>query len=232
MSQIDWVACERLVGSLASKFHQDGLELDDIKQEARLAVLEHHASYSPEMGVSYNTFIGRRIRDAVRSFVAANSDMVEVSREWVADSIADGAGDAVRAKTKAECEALRTARGADLFKKPRRVIETVRATFSLDEDVGGSSGEDVVITRHEVIAVFAPEQEGVFELKRVEEAMREDAGAKRKAGRPLAEGWQFIVEERAKGTSFADIAKATGRTVPAVKRTYNSAQKRLSKTAA
>ena len=231
MSQIDWAACERLVGSLASKFHQDGLELDDIKQEARLAVLEHHASYSPEMGVSYNTFIGRRIRDALRSFVGANNDSVEVSREWVAESIAEGPSGAIRAKTKAECEGLRTAQGAERFKKPRRVIETMRATVSLDE-VSGSDGDDD-ITLHEALG-HGPEQESMIAASEAIAAAKvksqESAALARNGG--AGDYWQDISALRTAGYTFEQIGGKLGKSSNAIKKAWGRAQKSLGKSAA
>jgi RNA polymerase sigma factor (sigma-70 family) len=222
MSQIDWVACERLIGSLASKFVQDGLDLEDLKQEARLAVLETHHDYTPEMKVSLNTFIGRRIRDALRKYAAANTDAFEVSREWVAESIADGPDGALRADSKAECNALRDVVGADKFRKPRRVIETVRATVSLDADTGcNCEGDTASMSLHEQIGI-GPEQE--LGMLAAEMTKTVTSGLSRK-GEELSE----IFRLRSEGHTFKDIAKKLGKETRAVELAFQRAQKKLNK---
>ncbi len=222
MKTIDWVACERLIGSLASKFLQDGLELDDLKQEARLAVIESHDSYAPDMGVSLNTFIGRRIRDALRKYVGANIDAFEISREWVAESIADGPDGALRARSKAECNALRDVVGPEKFRKPRRVIETVRATVSLDDDAGGNNeGNTDCMSLHETIGT-GPEQE--LGMLAAEMTTKVSTGLSRK-GQELAE----IFRLRSQGHTFKDIAKSLGKETRAVELAFQRAQKKLNK---
>lgn len=216
MKTIDWAACERLIGSLAPKFLQAGFDLDDLKQEARLAVLESHGDYSPDTGVSMNTFIGRRIRDALRTFVSANVDAVEVSREWVAESIADGPDASLRAKTKAECELLRAVVGADRFKKPRRHIEKIRAA-SFDDDADGDGEE--ALTLHERVGV-GPEQE--LGMLAAEMTTKVSTKMGRKGGE-LAE----IFRLRSEGHTFEQIGQILGKDWNAVYKAFSRAQKRL-----
>lgn len=219
MKTIDWVACERLIGSLAPKFQQEGLELDDLKQEARLAVIESYHSYTPDTGVSLNTFIGRRIRDALRKFVAANVDCVEVSREWVAESISDGPSAAIRSKSKAECAALREALGAEKYRRPRRVIESVRATVSLDE--GHDNGEEESSSYHEQIGT-GPEQE----LGMLAAEMTKKVTVKLcRNGTELAE----IFRLRSEGHTFDQIGFVLGKDANAVRMAFTRAQKQLNK---
>lgn len=220
MKTIDWAACERLIGSLAPKFHQEGLELDDLKQEARVAVLVSYGDYKPEMGISLNTFIGRRIRDALRKFASANVDAFEVSREWVAESISDGPGSSLRAKTKAECSALRDVVGPEKFRRPRRVIETVRATVSLDDNDAASPDEDAC-SLHEKIGT-GPEQE----LGMLAAEMTEKVATKtNRNGDELAE----IFRLRSEGFTFEQIGQRLGKQLKTVQKAFSRAQKRLSK---
>lgn len=219
MKTIDWAACERLIGSLAPKFQQDGLEIEDLKQEARLAVIESHAFYTPEMGVSLNTFIGRRIRDALRKYVGSNVDTFEVSREWVAESIADGPDCSLRAKSKAECNALRDVVGPEKFRRPRRVIETVRATVSLDDDSSSSDGD--TCTLHEQIGI-GPEQE----VGMLASEMAHTVATKLcRNGAMLTEIFRLSSE----GFTFEEIAAALNKPLMTIYSAFTRAQKRLAK---
>lgn len=226
MTTSDWAACERLIGSLAPKFQQEGLELDDLKQEARLAVIESYSTYTPETGVSLNTFLGRRIRDALRKFVAASIDSFELSREWVAESISDGPDSAIKAKSKPECAALREALGSHLYRKPRRVIETSRATVSLDEESGVSTGEDAGSTLHEHIGT-GPEQEAVLLLKEAKAQLTVVIGAASKRGGGRL--WARVIEMRTQGYSFPQIGVEMGKSEDAVKKLWRRAQKQLTR---
>lgn len=225
MSTIDWVACERLVGNLASKFAQDGLDLDDLKQEARLAVLESHAEYKPEFGVSLSTFLGRRIRDALRKYSAHTLDVIEVSREWVAESINQGPHVALRAKTKEECEALRSIVGPDAFRKPRRVVETMRVTVSLDES--NSETDDDSMSLHDRLGT-GPGQEAMIVANRQLTATREVENDAVKAGGHGGD-WVEMLTLRSEGWTLSEIAAKFGKSHQAVHQALSRAQKRLSK---
>lgn len=222
MTTIDWAACERLIGSLASKFHQDGLDLNDLRQEANLAVLESYADYTPETGVSLNTYLGRRIRDALRTFVSKNTDLLEVSREWIAEPIADDPRNAIKAKSKEECQALVNALGPDAYKKPRRVIETISVAVSFDADDGDAS-EDA-LSLHERVGT-GPEQElGML-------AAEMSAKVKTKLARNGSELAE-IFRLRSEGRTFPQIAEMIGKDADSVRMAFSRAQKRLAKKAA
>lgn len=227
-TEIDWVACERLIGSLASKFRQDGLEIEDLKQEARLAVLEHHGEHSPSMGVSYNTFIGRRIRDAIRTYVSQTLGIVEVSREWVAESIADGPEASIRAKDEAACEALRQLAGPEKFKRPRRISATAHFATSLDAQAGYEE-DDKDGTLHDVLGT-PPGQEAVLEANRRHGLAKTVEGEGAAAGRHGGgEYWATIARLREEGRTFAEIGKALGKSTAAVQMAWDRAQKRLNR---
>jgi RNA polymerase sigma factor (sigma-70 family) len=224
MSQIDWVACERLIGNLAPKFCQDGLDLEDLKQEARLAVLESYKEYSAELGVSLQTFLGRRIRDSLRKFTSQSLDTVEVSREWVAESITDGPRAALRAKTKEDCELLRSVVGESRFKKPRRVIETMRATVSLDECMS----EEDALSLHEVHGA-RPGQEAVLAANR-QLCVAEEAEAEALvAGHHGGGDWAEMSALRSAGWTLAQIGKKLGKSPQAVRQALLRADRRVSR---
>ena len=227
MSSIDWPTCERLIGSLASKFLQDGLELEDLKQEAKLAVLEFHDSYSPEMGISLKTFLGRRIRDTLEKFRARSLDTIEVHREWVAEPIAEGPEESLRAKSKEECEMLRRVVGPHRFRKPRRVTKTVRVTVSLDDE--GCDGEDSEgLTLHEKFGV-EPGQEATLFANRRLAALQEVEAEAACAGRHGGENWAEMAELRAAGWTFARIGEKFGKSPQAVRQALLRAERRLAK---
>lgn len=225
MSAIDWTACERLIGSLASKFLQDGLDLDDLKQEARITVLESYEDYSPEMGVSLNTFLGRRIRDTLRKYSARNLDIIEVNREWVAESIAEGSRSALRAKTREECELLCAVVGADRFKKPRRLVETTRATVSLDDST--SDAEDP-LSFHELHGVNPGQEYCLLAGRRLTAAQEVELEAFR-AGRHGGTDWAEMSDLRAAGWTFDRIGQKLGKSPQAVRQALLRAEKRLAK---
>lgn len=225
MSTIDWVACERLIGNLASKFAQDGLDLDDLKQEARIAVLESYAEYKPELGISLSTFLGRRIRDALRKYSAHNLDIIEVSREWVSESIVEGPHVALRAKTKEGCEALRSIVGPNAFRKPRRVVETMRVTVSFDE-CSGESDEDST-SLHDRLGT-GPGQEAMVLANRQLTATKEVQNDAAKAGGHGGD-WSELLTLRSEGWTLAEIAARFGKSPQAVHQALSRAQKRLSK---
>jgi RNA polymerase sigma factor (sigma-70 family) len=220
-SQIDWASCEVLVKSLASKYLSDGTDLEDLQQEARIAILEAHHLYNSSMGVSLNTFLGRRIRDSLRAYTGKNSDTVELSRSWVAESISGGPSESLEAKTKEDCEALRQVHGAAKYRKPRRVIETGRATVSLDETRGDDGSDSISL--HEQIGC-GPEQElGVIAAEMSTKVTTKVA----RNGGELAE----IFRMRNEGLTFEQIATALGKPRNTVWSAYTRAQKKIARAA-
>lgn len=212
----------RLVKGLAAKYCCDGLEMNDLMQEAWVAVLENQDLYTEDMGVSLQTFLGRKIRNQLETFRANNLDLVELERHWIAESVAHGPGASIKAATKAECNALRNALGVELYKKPRRVIETTSATVSLDAETDADQQAECS-SLHDKIGT-GPEQElGMLAAemtKKVETKLDRDG--------ELTE----IFRLRSEGHTFEHIAKRLGKGLRAVHQRYSRAQKRLAKRAA
>ncbi len=226
MNPIDWVACERLVSSIASKFVRDGVDLEDLKQEATIAVLESHADYIADMGVSLNTYLGRRIRDALRSYLSLNLDAVEIDRKWVAEPIDEHPRESIKANTREECEALREFHGAHRFKEPRRVVVTIKATSSLDEGWETPLEEDNSF--HETLGV-GPGQEAVLQAKAEASAMKNVSAAASVAGRGAVK-WEEMLALRASGLTLAQVAERTGaKSAQSVFNSLAKAKKRLEK---
>lgn len=239
MSGIDWDACDVLVKSLASKYTAEGIDLEDLQQEGRLAVLEAHHLYRPEMGVSLNTFLGRRIRDALRAFAGHNADALEVSRSWIAESISEGLEGGLKASTKGECEALRAFHGRDKYKKPRRVIETVRATVSLDEGRDGNTeGDSSALNLHEQIGLAAG-QESAFDLKETANKAQAIAATKRAPQKTTgttrknsgAGDFERIAALRAQGFTYAEIGKQIGKSMRATMMAFRRGAKAVNSAA-
>jgi RNA polymerase sigma factor (sigma-70 family) len=228
MSTIDWASTGRLIGNVASKFIQDGIELDDLKQEATVAVLESFPLYSEDLGVSLNTFLGRRIRDALRGFVSASLGSIEIERKWVAEPINEHANQTIKAETKEECEALRDFHGAERFKKARRVISTSKPTASLDEGWDNSSQEDDS-TPHDKLGTSAPQEFGVLIGEAEEALLVVSEAASRAGGHGGADYWRQIGLLRSQGFTFAQIGKALGKSTMAVQMAWRRSQKRLEK---
>lgn len=229
MSEIDWVSCERLVRSLASKYCSEGLDLDDLQQEARLVIWEVHSSYTPEMGISLHTFLGRRIRDALRRYVDFNLDSVEVGRKWVAEAIAENHESNIKTDSKEECEALRAVLGAERFREPKRVISKVKATVSLDD--GGSDGDpdnEGSLALHERVGVPA-EQETILAIGEATSRLKVVADVAAERGRRNGDGvaWKQVIELRTLGFSFSQIGERIGKSEQAAKKLWARAQKRL-----
>lgn len=228
MSTIDWASAGRLIGNVASKFVQDGIELDDLKQEATLAVLESFPLYSEDTGVSLNTFLGRRIRDALRGFVAASLGSIEIERKWVAEPINEHSSLAIKADSKEECEALRAFHGADRFKKPRRVISTSKPMASLDEGWESSSQDDDV-TPHDKLGTSPPQEFGVLVAEAEEALVAASEAATRAGGHGGADYWRQIGQLRSQGFTFAQIGRALGKSTMAVQMAWRRSQKRIKK---
>lgn len=235
MSTIDWASAGRLIGNVASKFAQDGIELDDLKQEAALAVLEAYPSYNESLGVSLNTFLGRRIRDALRAYVSATLGTIEIERKWVAEPINEHSSSAIKADSKEECEALRDFHGADRFKKPRRVISSSKAMASLDEgwETSMSSGpyEDTS-TPHDRLGTSPPQEFGVLVAEAEEALAAASEEAARAGGHGGADYWRQIGSLKSQGFTFAQIGKALGKSTMAVQMAWRRSQKRLNKSKA
>lgn len=231
MTTIDWASAARLIGNIASKFVQDGIELEDLKQEATLAVLESFPLYSEDMGVSLNTFLGRRIRDALRGFVSASLGSIEIERKWVAEPINEHFSQAIKADSKEECEALRSFHGAARFKKPRRVISTTKPMASLDEGWESHSQDDDT-TPHDKLGTSPPQELGVLIAEAEEALVAASEAASRAGGHGAADYWQRIGQLRAQGLTFAQIGKALGKSTMAVQMAWRRSQKRLEKRAA
>lgn len=215
---------QKLVSRLAQHYWEDGLSREDLQQEAWLAVLEHGPSFSEDMGVSRSTFLGRRIRDRLRQFVAKMLDRSEVERYWEAPSIAEGPEAAIRAETKEECEALRAQASPEKFGKVRRVEQFVSNTTSLDAEIKVDSEGDSV-TGHDEIGTSA-DQEALCYSKEIWRELRpmslQRAGDALDDNSYLDKLVQFLLE----GYDFLEIANKLGRNEKAVRRTWERAQKR------
>jgi RNA polymerase sigma factor (sigma-70 family) len=217
---------KRLIIRLAREYVEDGLDIEDLLQEAKLAVLENVSNY--EEGVTrapLKLYLRHRIRDRLRIYKAKMLDRIEVDRYWEAVCIADH-DKSIRAKTKGDCERQRQAAGEHLFARPRRVEEMVGNVISLDEELFvDADGEP--ITRHDVIGA-PPGQEAVYqakhESKRRLHKMAQEAAARTKFGSSC---WSEIDRLRSEGLTFAEIGIQLNKSTDAVKKAWQRSQKRL-----
>lgn len=186
---------EKIVNALSARYVCGGVSVEDLRQEAWLAVIESYPLYSLDMGVSINTYLGRRIRDRLRSYKSTNADLMEVDRKWIAECV-EGPEQDITADTKEECVSLREEAGAAHYRKPRRVVRRVRATQSLDRTQSVANGEDSE-TYHSCVGVV-PEQEL---LMRVADSMRRINGVDSKK----------ICELKRQGYSVRQISNILGK---------------------
>lgn len=220
-----------LVKKLARQYFAEGLCIEDLEQEAWLTLLEHQPKYTSELGISERTFLGRKIRNRLEAFRRESLGLVEIERDWVAESIAGGPDEAIKAKSKAECEALVKFRGAEKYKKPSRVIQYTPAAVSLDAEWGDvSSDTNENQTGHDLVG-RQPNQE--FDMMRAElsQTLAEKEQRAKKSRKNSGKDWQRIGELRAQGYTFAQIAQELGKPTNSVIKTWHRAQKRLEKAA-
>lgn len=211
-------AFKRLVNKLCREYFEDGLDMDDLHQEAWLAIFEHAPLYKEEMGLALKQFLGRRVRDSLRTYKAKALNRQEIERYWEAESISGGPDHSIQAKTKEECEFLRQKEGAGKFAKPKRVEVVVSMTSSLDDDLSfGDEGGDSPYTLHDTLGVPA-DQEQKLHSARVARII--DA---------LSSKEREVLLGRAENKSIREIASSWGVDKVVVQRVLERAQKKLKK---
>lgn len=209
---------EGFAKKLAGRYATPGIEVEDLEQEALLALLEELPKYTPDLGVSLRVFLGRGIRNRLSFLYRKTLNLVQVDQYWLVKHVSGNRDLHVQAKSKAKAEAIIKAR-SDEYTAVENVKLLATLGPSLDEELDDEQG----CTLHETLGQ-GPLQELSLLASEGEKKVRQ---VNRKGDR-LAE----IFKRRSEGHTFQQIADDLGMGLKGVFAAFSRAQKRLSKSRA